>query len=193
MAVARKPTRPSAATSRPAAVPSPKTAAPAKSPTSVAKLATETGITAMPVQILDAATAQVEDIQEVTRSVILSGAEGVCAAYDRTRIAAEESTGSLEAAIKAASTGLKELQLKAIENIQANTMAAFGLAKDMAANAGHTKASPLSGELLQKHMECFTAQATEFSKLAQKVVTDTMAPISDLMSRAFVVPPARSA
>ncbi len=208
MPAARKSTKAKAVTSRPASAPSrktasaktasakilaPKLAIASKSTASVAKLTTDTKISAMPVQILDVATAGVEDIQEVARNAILSGTESVRAAYDRTRIAAEDTTSTLEAAIKAASNGLKELQLKAIENFQANTMTAFGLARDMASKAGAPQPLPLSGELLQKQMDSMTAQVTEFTELTQKVMTDAMAPINELMSRTFVMASTRRA
>lgn len=165
-------------------------AAPVEKPAAVeakAPLAQEEAASSLvsPVEVLDAAKAQIEDVQELARSFALNGLDSLRAAYDRTRVSAEEAVGSVEQVYGKFNDGLRKIQVKAIDNVEANTRAVFDLAREMAAVATAADALSAGGEMVRKQAEALTAQAKEYSELVRSVMEDAFAPFGEAMTKNF--------
>lgn len=181
MAIVRKP-------AKPAAAPEPKASA-GKPATPVVKPADlveeDKSLTAMPVQIFEAATAQIGEFREATRDMSLRSVDGVRAAYDRTRVAAEETVASMEKSFAKTGEAVRKLQVKAIENMQASMLAYFDLAKGVAASASPSDALAFSSEYFRKEVEAAATRGREFAELAQSLGEEAMAPLGKSVSNAF--------
>lgn len=190
MAIARKP-------AKAAGSPAPKSndgapASPGVMPTSPVfnqnDLADEDkSLAAMPVQIFDAATAQIADFGEVARDMSLRGAEGLRSAYDRNRLAAEEALNSIEQAFAKSGDAVRKLQIKAIDVCQAQTLAMFELTRGVAASATISEALAFSSEHCRKEIEASADRAREFAEYARGLTEEALAPLGSTLTNAFGV------
>lgn len=178
MAVIRKPVKAAPAAPKPAEKPAVKAAAALPQEDAASPLVTS-------VEVLDAAAAQVEEVREFGRTMALNGMDSLRAAYDRSRRAAEEAAGSVEQVYGKMTGGVRELQVKAIENMQANTLAFFEIARTMAGASNPSEALTACGDLCRKQMETAATQAREYAELVKKVSEDVAAPLSATASKAF--------
>ncbi|MDB5651817.1 MAG: hypothetical protein JWL62_3337, partial [Hyphomicrobiales bacterium] len=125
MAIARKPSKPAA----PAARKSPP-AAIAATPVTVEV----TAVTPTVQEPMDAALEKSEELQEQVQQAAEKGTEQTRLVYERLKTATEEATGSLETSYAAASKGLSEFNMKAIEAFRTNSDATFEFMKALLAS-----------------------------------------------------------
>lgn len=138
-----------------------------------------------PVEVLDAAKAQIDDAQEFVRTFALNGMDSFRAAYDRSRTSAEEAVGSVEQAYGKFNEGVRKLNVKAIDNAQANAVALFDLARGVASASSPSDALSVGSELLSKQADAMKAQFQEYSDLARSMMEEAMAPFGDAVSKSF--------
>jgi len=181
MAIVRKPAKPAAVPEPKAAVSKP--AAPALNPADLAE--EDKSLAGIPVQIFDAATTQFEEFQEAARDMSLRSVEGLRAAYGRTRVAAEETVASMEKSFAKSGEAARTLQVKAIENMQATTVALFDYAKGLAATTTVSDALTFSNDYFRKEIEAAASRSREFVELAQSLGEEAMAPLGKTVSSAF--------
>lgn len=138
-----------------------------------------------PVEVADSIPEEVEEVGEVIRQSAELTMEQARTSYDRMRLAAEEATANIEAAVAAASSGVAELNLKAIDAVKTSTDAAFELVRAMADAKTFADVLSLQTEHMRKQFETMNAQAKEFAELAGKVSVRAMAPLNDTLGKAF--------
>jgi phasin len=109
-------------------------------------------------------------------------------AYEKMRSAAEEATDVLEDTYATASKGASEFGLKLIEAARENTNAAFDFAAHLMSVKSISEAVELSSAHTRKQYEAFTAQGKELGAIAQKLATDTVAPVTERLGKAFKIP-----
>jgi phasin len=105
--------------------------------------------------------------------------------YDKMKSSAEEATDVLETTYTTASKGCSGYGLKMIEAARANTNAAFDLLGALMGAKSYAEVVELSTAYMRQQFEAVTAQAKELSEEAQKVATDTAAPIKESFTSTF--------
>ncbi len=132
---------------------------------------------AMPVEIFDAAASQIEDFREMTRTFAAGGIDGLRQSYDRLRVSAEEATGSLEKSFAAAASGIRDINLKAIDTMQANSLAWFDWARNCTTAKTPVEALASGAEMMRRQFEIAGAANSQILELARLAATDTVAPL----------------
>ena len=183
MAVIKKPAK-SPAPAPVAAVPASKKAA-SKAPVSAPAEENAGSLALTPVEILDAAQAQANELQEFGRTFAQQGADSLRAAYDRTRTAAEEAAASVEGMYGKVTDGVRQMHMKAIDNLQANTLAFFDMTRSLAAAPGAAEALAIAGEHSRKQAELLAAQSKEFAELSRSVSEATFGPLAETLNKSF--------
>ena len=138
-----------------------------------------------PIEIVDTITEQIEGVSELVRRSGELGLEHARVSYDSVKEAAGEAAGNLEAALTAANTGAKELNLKAIDVVQASTEAAFELARSLAAAKTVSEMIELQTAHARKQFETMNEQMKQYAELARKVTSDALSPLSQTLEKTF--------
>jgi len=185
MATNRKP-------AKPAPTPAPafqETPAPAKADATTAVPAEPeaNAIARMPLQIFEAAASQFQDFRESSRDISLKSVDTFRASYDRGKVAAEETVASLEKSFAKTSEAVRSLNVKALENLQASTVAYFDLAKGVASSLTFSDAFAFAAEQMRKEVEASAVRSREFVEMAQTLFEETMAPLGKTVSDAFAI------
>lgn len=132
----------------------------------------------------DASTMEVPEMfREMAEKSVEQAKEG----YARIRSAAEEATDLVEDTYLTATRGATEFNLKAIEALRANVNASFDYAREILAAKSIPEAVELSSTHMRKQFETLSAQAKDFSSLAQKVATEASEPIKSSVSKNFKI------
>jgi phasin len=105
--------------------------------------------------------------------------------YEKMKAAAEEATDVLETTYSTATKGASDYGLKVIEVARTNTNAAFDFAGQIMAAKTLSEVVELTSAHARKQFEALTAQSKELGTMAQKVATETAAPIKSGMNKAF--------
>ena len=106
-------------------------------------------------------------------------------AYEKMKAAAEEGTEMLETCYSTASKGSTEYGLKVIEIARSNTNAAFDFFGSLFTVKSPSELVELTTAHSRSQFETFTAQGKELTALAQKVATETAAPIKSGVEKAM--------
>ena len=106
-------------------------------------------------------------------------------AYEKMKVAAEESTAVLEDTYATATKGVTAYNLKLLECARANTNAAFDFFGQFIAAKSPSEAVELSSAHARKQFEAMSAQGKELTTLAQKAAVDTAEPIKTGVGNAF--------
>lgn len=138
-----------------------------------------------PIEIVDTISEQFEGVGELVRRTGELGLEHARVSYDRVKEAAGEAAGNLEAALTAANTGAKELNLKAIDLVQASADAAFELARSLAAAKSVSEMLELQTAHVRKQFEAMNEQMQQYAELARKVSSDALSPIGQTLEKTF--------
>jgi len=138
-----------------------------------------------PIEIVDTISEQLEGVSELVRRSGELGLEHVRVSYDNVKEAAGEAAGNLEAAIVAANTGAKELNLKAIDVVQASTEAAFELARSLATAKTVSEMIELQTAHARKQFEAMNEQMKQYAELARKVSSEALSPLSHTFEKTF--------
>jgi phasin len=125
------------------------------------------------------------EVPEVFREMAEKGVEQAKDGYARLRSAAEDATDMVEDTYLHATRGATEFNLKAIEALRTNVNSSFDFAREMLAAKSLSEAVELSTTHMRQQFEALTAQAKEFSALAQKVAAETSEPIKSSVSKNF--------
>ena len=124
-----------------------------------------------------------EAIREMAEKSVEQAKEG----YARIRSAAEEATDMVEDSYLTATRGAVEFNMKAIETLRTNVNSSFDYARELLAAKSFGEAMELSATHMREQFESLTAQAREFSALAQKVTAESAEPIKSSVSKNFKI------
>jgi phasin len=102
--------------------------------------------------------------------------------YEKVKSAAEQATDVLEDTYSTASKGCASYGLKLIEATRANSDATFDLMSELMTAKSYSEMVELSSAYLRKQFDVLVAQTKELSEHAQKVATETAAPIKESIS-----------
>ncbi len=102
--------------------------------------------------------------------------------YEKMKSVAEEATDTLEDTYATATKGCSGYGLKLIESARANSNAAFDLLGELMAAKSYSEVVELSTAYMRSQFDTVTAQAKDLAECAQKVATDTAAPIKEGLS-----------
>lgn len=105
--------------------------------------------------------------------------------YDKIKSTAEEATDVLEETCSTASEGCSRYGLKLIEAARTNTNATFDLFGELLGAKSYADVVGLTTTYMHKQFDAMITQAKELSAEAQKVATDTAAPIRESFTGAF--------
>jgi phasin len=127
------------------------------------------------------------EIPEAFREMAEKGVEQAKEGYARFRSAAEDATDMVEDSYLTATRGATEFNQKAIEALRTNVNSSFDYARELFAAKSFGEAMELSATHMRQQFESLTAQAKEFSALAQKVTAETAEPIKSSVSKNFKI------
>ena len=105
--------------------------------------------------------------------------------WEKMKAASEEASDLIEDSYATASKGAADYGLKLIEASRANTNSAFDFATRLFAVKSLAEVVELSTAHMRKQFDTMSAQSKELTALAQKVTTETVAPIKESVSSAF--------
>ena len=105
--------------------------------------------------------------------------------YEKMKSAAEDATEMLEDTYATASKGCSDYGLKLIETARANSNAAFDLFGELLTAKSYSEVVELYTGYVRAQFDTVTAQAKELADHAQKVATETVAPIKESLTSAF--------
>lgn len=104
--------------------------------------------------------------------------------YDTARNAAEEATDMMEDSYEHARKSFTEMNLKLIDQAQANTDRVFAYAKEVAGVKTASEAVELQSKFVREQFEAFASQAREMQETASKLAAETTGPMKDAWERA---------
>jgi phasin len=104
--------------------------------------------------------------------------------YETARTAAEEATDMIEDTYEHARKSFTEMNLKLIDQAQANTDRVFAFAKEVASAKTVSEAVELQTKFVREQFEAFASQAREMQETAQKLAAETTGPMKDAWERA---------
>lgn len=122
-------------------------------------------------------------VPEVFRELAEKSVEQAKESYARIRTAAEQATDVVEDTYLNATRGTAEFNLKALEALRENVNSGFDFARNLLAAKSLSEAVELSASHMRQQFEALSAQAKEFSALAQKVANETAEPIKASVTR----------
>ncbi|MEX2128334.1 MAG: phasin [Xanthobacteraceae bacterium] len=125
------------------------------------------------------------EMPEMFREMAEKGVEQAKESYARMRTAAEETTDLVEDTYLTATRGATEFSLKAIEALRANVNSSFDFARQLLAAKSPSEAVELSSTHMREQFDVLSAQAKDFSALAQKVATETAEPMKSSVNKTF--------
>ncbi|MEX0589644.1 MAG: phasin [Xanthobacteraceae bacterium] len=125
------------------------------------------------------------EMPEMFRDMAEKGVEQAKESYARMRTAAEETTDLVEDTYLTATRGATEFSLKAIEALRANVNSSFDFARQLLAAKSPSEAVELSSMHMREQFDVLSAQAKDFSALAQKVATETAEPMKSSVNKTF--------
>jgi phasin len=123
------------------------------------------------------------EVPEMFREMAEKGVEQAKESYARLRTAAEQAADLAEDTYLTATRGSTEFSLKAIEALRTNVNANFDYARQLLAAKSLSEAVELSATHMREQFDTLSAQAKEFSALAQKVAADAAEPIKASVSK----------
>lgn len=104
--------------------------------------------------------------------------------YETARTAAEEATDMIEDTYEHARKSFTEMNLKLIDQAQANTDRVFAFAKEVAGAKTVSEAVELQTKFVREQFEAFASQAREMQETASKLATETTGPMKDAWEKA---------
>lgn len=119
--------------------------------------------------------------REIAEKSIAQAKEG----YEKMRTAAEDATEVLEETYATASKGASDYGLKLVETARANSNAAFDLFGRLLTAKSYSEVVELSTGFMRSQFDTATAQAKDLADHAQKVATETAAPMKESLTTAF--------
>lgn len=136
-------------------------------------------------KVMEAAAAPAREMQENVRKAAEKGVEETRAAYARAKDAAEKATSAFETSAKTAADGVVAFNHKLVDSLRANSDATFDFVKSLLGVKSLSEAITLNSEHARKQFEAVTAQSKDLAQLAQKVATDSFAPVRAQLDKAL--------
>lgn len=99
--------------------------------------------------------------------------------YETARNAAEEATDMMEDTYETARKSFTEMNLKLIDQAQANTDRVFAFAKEVAGVKTISEAVELQSKFVREQFEAFASQAREMQETATKLASETTGPMKE--------------
>lgn len=99
--------------------------------------------------------------------------------YESTRNAAEEATDMMEDTYETARKSFTEMNLKLIDQVQANTDRVFAFAKEVSGVKTVSEAVELQTKFVREQFEAFASQARELQETASKLASETTGPMKE--------------
>jgi phasin len=125
------------------------------------------------------------EFPEAFREMAEKGVEQAKEGYARFKSAAEEATDMVEDSYLTATRGATEFNQKAIESLRTNVNSSFDYARELLGAKSFSEAMELSATHMRQQFETLTAQAKDFTALAQKVTAESAEPIKATVSKNF--------
>ena len=104
--------------------------------------------------------------------------------YETARNAAEEATDMIEDTYEHARKNFTEMNLKLIDQAQANTDRVFAFAKEVASAKTISEAVELQTKFVREQFEAFAHQAREMQETATKLASETTGPMKEAWEKA---------
>ncbi|MEM8551058.1 MAG: phasin family protein [Pseudomonadota bacterium] len=99
--------------------------------------------------------------------------------YETARTAAEDATDMMEDTYEHARKSFTEMNLKLIDQAQANTDRVFAFAKEVAGVKTVSEAVELQTKFVREQFEAFASQAREMQETATKLAAETSGPMKE--------------
>lgn len=122
--------------------------------------------------------------QDVVREMAEQSITTARQMYETARNAAEEATDMMEDSYEHARKNFTEMNLKLIDQAQANTDRVFAFAKEAAGVKTVSEAVELQTKFVREQFEAFAHQARELQETATKLAGETTGPMKDAWERA---------
>jgi phasin len=106
-------------------------------------------------------------------------------AYDRAKVAMEDSVEAMEVSADKASKGAMELNRKLIEITQANMNSSFDFAKEIAGAHNLMQVFEIQSAFARAQFETFSHQMSDLRNLSTKVATETAEPLKAQVTKTF--------
>jgi len=119
--------------------------------------------------------------REIAEKSVAQAKEG----YEKMKTAAEDATEMLEDTYATASKGYSDYGLKLVETARANSNAAFDLMAKLLSAKSYSEVVELSTGYMRAQFDTATAQAKDLADHAQRVATETAAPMKETLTTAF--------
>ena len=114
-------------------------------------------------------------VREMAESSITSARQ----MYETARGAAEEATDMMEDTYENVRKSYTEMNMKLIDQAQANTDRVFAFAKEVAGVKSVSEAVELQTKFVREQFEAFASQAREMQETATKLAAETSGPMKD--------------
>ncbi|MCF3936011.1 TIGR01841 family phasin [Acuticoccus sp. M5D2P5] len=124
------------------------------------------------------------DATNMVREIAVHGITSARQFYETARNAAEDATDMMEDTYEHARKSFTEMNLKLIDQAQANTDRVFAFAKEVAGAKTVSEAVELQTKFAREQFEAFAAQARELQETAQKLAGETAGPMKDAWEKA---------
>ncbi|MEM6846728.1 MAG: phasin family protein [Pseudomonadota bacterium] len=124
------------------------------------------------------------EVPNMVREMAEAGISSARTIYDNARNAAEEATDMMEDTYEHARKSFTEMNLKLIDQAQANTDRVFAFAKEVAGVKTVSEAVELQTKFAREQFEAFASQAKEIQDTASKLAAETTGPMKDAFERA---------
>ena len=136
-------------------------------------------------KVAEAISAPATEMQANVRKAVEKGVADTRAAYANAKTAAEEATGAFAESYSTAAKGVVAFNAKALEALRVNAEANFDFVKSVIGAKSVSEFVALQSEHARKQVETISAQAKEIAALAQKVTSESAAPIKSQVARTF--------
>jgi phasin len=123
------------------------------------------------------------ELPEMVRDMAEKSVTQAKEAYDNVKNAAEEATDMMEDTYEATRKGLVEMNLKLIDQAQANTDRAFAFAKELVSAKSFSDAIELQNRFAREQYESFSTQAKDFQAMSKQIANETTQPIKEVWQR----------
>lgn len=123
-------------------------------------------------------------VQDLVREMAEQSIATARQMYETARNAAEEATDMMEDTYEHARKSFTEMNLKLIDQAQANTDRVFAFAKEVAGVKTVSEAVELQTKFVREQFEAFAHQARELQETAAKLASETTGPMKDAWERA---------
>jgi phasin len=134
-------------------------------------------------ETIEATLDKVEALQEHMDRTTEQGIEQSKRMFERLKVAAEETSSSVEASLTTVSKGVSEINLRALSALKANADAQFAFIKALMETKTLSEAIALQSEHARTQFETIHAQARDISALIQQVSSQSIEPIKSSFNR----------